>query len=387
MKSKFICLVLTLFSFSVFLPSVVLAQTNSQKIITLKENEVVEKDYFAASDVVEIYGSVMGDVYIAGGMVTVNGNIEGDVLAAGGTIVIAGKIEQDVRVAGGDVTISGNIKGNVTVGGGTVDITDNAVIDGSVVAGAGTININAPIGKNIKIGAGNFYLANSVGGDSEVGAETIRLAPKASVDGDFNYWSEQEANVAEEASVSGQIVRRQANVPSEQEIISAQQGLKGLWSGAVTTIKIVSLLSFIVVGLILAKLFPKYIKRNSKVINNNPWKSILWGLVGVVITPLVLILLAITVIGLPLSGIILALYLVVLYLGKFFAMVWVGEKLLPRFTSRITVYTAFFTGLLIATLLSFIPIIGFFSKLWFTLTGVGTLILTIKEVYNPQSKN
>src|SRR3989344_7228032 len=55
-----------------------------EEIVTLAKDEVIDRDFFGAGQVVEINGTVNGDVYAAGGEVTVSGVVNGDVLVAGG---------------------------------------------------------------------------------------------------------------------------------------------------------------------------------------------------------------------------------------------------------------------------------------------------------------
>src|SRR3989344_6092573 len=112
-------------------PSVIAAQgfgnePEPKKITVLAPDEVVNKDYFAAGEIVEISGTVNGDVYAAGGQVYVDGVVNGDLLVAGGTVTISGEVTQNVRAAGGQITVTGNIGRNTTIAGGNIELTNTA---------------------------------------------------------------------------------------------------------------------------------------------------------------------------------------------------------------------------------------------------------------------
>src|SRR5262252_1547947 len=94
---------------------------------------VIDRHAFAAGPLVEISGTVNGDVYAAGGQVLIDGRVNGDVLVAGGRVMLSGAVAQNVRVAGGQVTFSGTVGRNVTVFGGNVELTPGAMITGSLV--------------------------------------------------------------------------------------------------------------------------------------------------------------------------------------------------------------------------------------------------------------
>lgn len=362
------------------LPQVTHAKSNySAQLITLSENEIVDRDYFAAGDIVEVFGTINGDAYVAGGTVTFEGTVNGDILAAGGTVTINGDVSQDVRVAGGTVTINANIEGNVTVGGGTVEIAEEAVIGGSLVAGAGTLNVRAPIGKGAKLGSGNLYIANSIGGDVDAGAETIRVAPNANVEGDFNYWSENDAQISESASISGTTAKHMTNIPSEEELqMMEKQTQKGLGQ-VFGAFKIIHILSYLVFGLLLAKFFPIFTKKVTGELTKYPWSSLGWGFLALVSSPVIAVLLMVTVIGLPLGGILFMFWGLGLYAAKYFSMVFIGGKLFPKFSKNFNLYQSFAAGLIYYTLISFIPVLNFFSGVAFLLFGLGAVVLSLKS--------
>jgi cytoskeletal protein CcmA (bactofilin family) len=177
---------------------------------TVPSSQVVDGDYFAFGETVEISGTINGDLYASGGQVIIDGRVNGDVLVAGGRVNLSGTVSQDVRAAGGQVTITGNVGRNLTVAGGNVEIASSAQIGGGVVAAGGSVELAAPVGSAAKIAAGTLIIANRIAGNVEAAVGTLRITSRAEIAGNVSYWSGQEASVSEGARINGKIVR---NVP------------------------------------------------------------------------------------------------------------------------------------------------------------------------------
>lgn len=85
-----------------------------------------------------------GDVVIWGKSYTLDSGkeIKGDLLVYGGNVAIEteSEVKGDVTVFGGDLTLAGEIYGDVTVWGGNVDIEDSATVRGQVMAVGGVVD-------------------------------------------------------------------------------------------------------------------------------------------------------------------------------------------------------------------------------------------------------
>jgi hypothetical protein len=85
-----------------------------------------------------------GDVVIWGDDYTLKSGqrIKGELLVYGGSVILEqdSQVDGDVTVFGGSVTISGEIGGDVTTWGGNVNIESSAVIRGQVISIGGKVN-------------------------------------------------------------------------------------------------------------------------------------------------------------------------------------------------------------------------------------------------------
>jgi hypothetical protein len=343
----------------------------SGDIVTVRQDEIVNKDFFAAGDIIEILGTVNGDVYVAGRTVTVNGTINGDLLVAGEILNLAGTVTDDIRAAGGDITISANVGKNVTVFGGNIDITDSAKIAGSVVGGGGNFLIST------------MTLSNYIGGDVETGIGELRITPNANLAGDLYYYSEEEADISSSATILGVIERNDpaAKLSAEMDEEQLKRDAQGFFQGITTAGRMISFTSLLIIGLLIMKLFPNYSLSVTETLKKRPLRSIGLGTLALFITPVASVVLMITVIGIPISLITIACYIITLYVSRIFVMLWVGEFLMEKINKKSGTYSIFLLGLIAYSVVAFIPVIGGFVKFFVLLLSLGAMLLTCEKTY------
>lgn len=375
---KLIVLIFVFFVSIILAVSPVFAQTvSSGENQVLERGQTIEGDYFSTGERVTVSGTVNGDAYIAGGNVIIDGNINGDLLVAGGNIVIRGTVQDDIRVAGGNITISSQVGKNLTVLGGSVNISENSQIAGSLVAGVGNLQIFAPIARGMTIGAGTVLIGNSVGGDITAGVGEMTLTPDASIAGNLEYWSELDAEIPQSATVSGNITKHSPPQGSARAAESAAQGIFGAISIGFT---LASFFSALILGLLLVKFAPRYLENVSDNILNSPARSLLVGFIFLIVVPMLAIFLFVTLLLIPLSIVLMALYFLATYVSKIFVAYALGKKaseLLKVNWARGLVYVA---GLILFYLVTAIPVIGWILGFGALLLGLGALI-TSKNTY------
>ncbi len=357
----------------------VIAQTfTSGESATLPRNETVNGNYFATGDKVTVSGTVNGDAYVAGGNVLVDGTINGDLLVAGGNVTIRGTVTQDIRAAGGNIIISSDVGRNTTVVGGSVDITDSASLSGSLVAGTGNLQVFAPVASSITIGAGNAVIGNTVGGDIAAGVGEMTLSPDAQVAGNIQYWSENEADIAPGASVSGTI---QQERPPQGSTQAAEKAAEGFFSAISVGVTLASFLSALILGLLLVKFTPRFLENTSQAIVNTPGRSLLVGFIALVIIPIGAFFLFITLLLIPLSFLVMVMYFVALYFSKLFVAYAIGTKAADVLNVTWAKGVVFAAGLILFYLLSAIPVIGWILSFIAMLLGLGALLSSKGSYY------
>lgn len=121
------------------------------KLIIESADTVKEDIKFSGGNAV-IDGVLDGDFSLMGGEVKLNGLIKGDVSLLGGSMNINGKINGDVAVLGGNIFNKGMIDGDLLVAGGSIKLDSGSVVSGDIAIVGGSIekDTNAIVKGEIK---------------------------------------------------------------------------------------------------------------------------------------------------------------------------------------------------------------------------------------------
>ena len=349
-------------------------QTSFSERAVLQAGQVVQGDYFAAGPRVEISGIVNGDLYVAGGQVLVDGVVNGDVIVAGGKVTLSGTVAQDARIAGGQVLVSGTIGRSAALAGGDVQLTATARVGENLFSAGGNVQVAGHIGKDARIGAARVTLSSQIERDLAVAAESVHLTSKAMVGGKLRYWSEDAPVIDEEATVRGPIIRRP--LPEGWSLENARRGIFGLR----VMVAVVGFLSTLILGLVLLRIYPVFTHRVTATMRDRPTASLGWGATALLVIPVVAISFLVTVFVFPIGLVLLALYLPMVYVARVYAITCLGQFLFRRQPDSSSLAGPFVAGLVLYSVLSFIPIVGGMVTLLTILFGLGALLMTKREL-------
>lgn len=288
--------------------------------LVLPAGEVHEGWYFAGGDQVVIQGTINGDAYVAAATVDVEGTVNGDLIVAGGQVVVRGIVSDDVRAAGGSVRLSGKVGKNVTVVGGQVYVERGSKIDGGLLAAGGTVQIDGTIAKDVMVSAGDVGMAGSVGGNVSFTGGRFEAVQGASVGGSLTALVDEEGDVV----VPDQVVNGKVDITtgrSEKERTILGYGAVTFW------LKVVWACGLVIMGGLLTFASPRFTAALGTTIATRPGATALWGFLGLVLVPIVILILCITIIGIPIGLLVLTIYLWLLYVSELSLGVLVGKWL------------------------------------------------------------
>ncbi len=140
----------------------------------------------------------------------------------------------------------------------------------------------------------------------------------------------------------------------------------------------------IVAGLALAALGARQVRTAEALISREPGQTLLAGLAGLVIVPVIAILAMITIVGAPLGlAILLVAWPAAAYAGYLVAGIWIGEWLIDRDgpKRRERPYLAAVVGLITLQILSIIPFLGAIASLF----GFGAVLLMAWRTFRQPS--
>lgn len=349
------------------------------EFITLEEDEILNKDFFALGEQIRISGTVNGDVYAAGGQVYIDGTVNGDVLTAGGTVEITGTVSQDIRVVGGQVMIASEVGGSVSVAGGAVTIPENARVAGNLTTLAGTMSLMAPVDGNLTAGVSSITAGGIIGGDALMATENVNLLKDAAIAGSATIYTNAQMPI-DEGKISGELSIK--DLPSKPTVDDGmRETAKNTARDFFVFFRILSFMSALLIGLVIIHFFPRFSRNITRTLEEQPWKSVGVGFILAVISPFIVIALFITLIGIPISLMYIFLLAFAMYISQIFIAFWIGQYAARTMGRSVNDGWLFLIGLVIFSLLKLIPVAGWILNLAATLAGLGAIIITKKAMY------
>jgi hypothetical protein len=351
------------FAFFVFSVSSISAKvvTDEKGTVNIGKTEVINDDLFIGAQTVEIAGTVNGDVFVGAQTVKISGIVNGNLHVGANTIDLGGTVRGNVYAGGQSILISGSvIGGSLLAGGATVNIDKDSIIGGSILAGAGTLSINSQIKRSVYAGTGNL----TIGGDTRIGKDLYYAAkPQGQTD------------ISPDAKIAGQIFKSEVNTAKVN--INVNKRIPAAINGARIFAAFISFVGALIVGFLYFKLFAEHSNQTAGIVTKSFWKSLGVGfLVTIAFIPGLIILL-ITVVGIPVAGLALLMLLLYGYLAKIVIGSALGAWISKRFNWKVSAYWTFAIGLFVIYLVRMIPFVGPVCGgvvLW---TGLGALVLNI----------
>jgi hypothetical protein len=329
-------------------------------------------DRFVAGCPVSVALPVAGDLIAAGCNVEVLAEVDGDVVVMGGNVRLAAPVKQGVYAAGGRVSIEAPVQRNVRIAGGRVELGPNAKVAGNVTVGGGRVEIDGVVGGYVQVGAGSVRINGSVAGDVELGAGDVELGPNARIEGKLRYASGEDIRRDSAAQVRGGVERieRGGRWPAEHRWRDGTKHRHAwLWS-----------VGLLAIAAILVAAFPQFCKRIAETTRARWALSLLIGFIVLVCVPVAALIAIISLIGIPLALVTIALYLMLLLVGYVSAGIALGDIALQRWRAERAAkpgwrIAAAVLAMLVLSLLGRVPFVGWLVTLAAMLIGIGALLM------------
>jgi hypothetical protein len=274
---------------------------------------------------------VAEDLYALGGRTIVEGIVEGDLVVLGGSLLVTGQVDGDViGLVGGVARIEGTVRGSVrlvairlevsgTVGGDVSSVAGDAAVGGGVARDvlmvAGTTRVTGEVGRDLLTQSWRLAVEGRVGRDVVARVDDLTLGSAARVGNDLSYQASDQVRISAGAQVLGKALRRPVTTP--------------VWTAAVVrAVGWLSVLGFIVGGILFLWLFRRTGPRAVGIARERPGKAALVGLGLLVIPPLVATPLLLTLVGLPVAMILLICWMAAVFMGPIPAVAAAGGHLL-----------------------------------------------------------
>ena len=348
------------------------------------EVEVRERDFgsdhFVFGGSVRVEQPVPGDLIAAGGNVDVDAEVKGDAVAAGGNLRLAAAVGQNVYAAGGRLVIDAPVGRSLRIAGGQVELGPKGSVGGNVTVAGGQVSLRGTVKGSVSASGGRVTIDGAVDGDVESSAGTLRLGPHARIGGKLRYRSGAELVSDPAAQVAGGIERRMlpgqegaASAPAERPAHEAVRE-RGRWSGPgwFWTLGLMALAALLVAAL------PGLSRRVADTWRTHFGWSLLWGFIALVCIPVAVLILLISIIGMPIALLAALLYGALLIVGYAASGIALGLWGLARWRAELQGHTGWRIGsvvlaVLALALLGSVPFVGGMVGLIAVIAGIGAI--------------
>jgi hypothetical protein len=238
---------------------------------------------------------------------------------------------------------------------------------------AETVSLSGEARRNVIITAETVKIHDAIiSGDICINADKIIISGDTKILGTLSYYDNTNIDMANTVVVS--------NVDMMPSPVGNEDIAKNTFMQKVNN-KIYSFGAIIVAILILAFVTPIFNKLDSTLVNKlsvgEILKTSLMGFLILCITPIIVIVLLCTVVGIPIGLTILVLYIVGIWLSTIFAGYVLVKGMLKN--KKIPTVIIAILALILMTLLGYLPMVGGIIKFISLVFGMGTYIYVFKK--------
>jgi hypothetical protein len=234
------------------------------------------------------------------------------------------------------------------------------------------VEISGTVHGDVYAAGGEVLVDGIVGGDLIVAGGEVRVSGE--VTQDVRYWSDGEPSIDEGATVLGTVTRRPIS-----EVFKGEEAKRGL-AGMKFIGGMVSFASTLLLGLLLLRIYSVFTPKVASMIQEKPWAVLCVGGVLLVGIPLLILLCMVSVLGIPIGLMLTAMYVVTLYMGRVFVVLWLGQRLMRLMSGSSSAAWGFVVGLVVYFVLSLVPVVGALLMLATIAAGLGAILMTKKEL-------
>jgi hypothetical protein len=355
------------------LPSFALERRHGE-FITVATNEIVDDTLLATGNTVRVEGVINGDLLAFGRTVEVRGTVKGDLVSFAKRTVVSGSVEGRIYNFSQSFDLDGQLGHSIYGFAQSLRVVDRGHVGDGIVVAAGDVSLEGEVKRSVDmLLSGNADVSGSIGRDVTVAGGSLTLTNTARVDGNLSARVRQlkDVHIADGATIAGkrdiqvQVRHSQFTRPRfylHQAVWFASAMLLG-WLGLI--------------------LFPDFFRATTQAVGSL-WRSLGLGIGVLAGVPVTMVVVAITLVGIPISLMLFAAYLAAIYLAKIWVGAFLGRILLrPTGATKHDWLLGLLLGLLILTIVGFIPYLGGLVRLGMVCLGLGAFAWQLYQASRP----
>ncbi|MCL5408858.1 MAG: hypothetical protein M1135_02405 [Candidatus Omnitrophica bacterium] len=321
----------------------------------------VPQEFFSGRKV-ELKKHFLNTIFAVGNSINFTGNSNEDILLFGFNVKINGTMKKSVYILADQVYISGTIKGNLNVIAKEIHINRCTVIGStSLISPSVNIGQNTYFKNITKIYAnhaiiGGYYKTLLIKG------KKINFLSNMHIKDNLYVQSAEKPYIPLSSVIRGKYHYKKFFLPKIENILSTKNRM------------IFSFLSLCVPFILMVFFMPNFLRDTVAIIDTSPVKVFFTGVFGIILTPIILFILMLTLIGAPLSFILLFFYFALIYFSRGFAAAGLGRQIFIKLReTHFKTLLSVIIGIGIFVFLTSIPVAGYFFQGLFIIFGFGAM--------------
>ena len=332
------------------------------EFVTVAASETVDDTLVATGNTVRIEGVINGDLLAFGRTVEVRGTVKGDLVSFAKRTVVSGIVEGRIFNFSQSLDLDGQLGHSIYGFAQALRVNDRGHVGEGILAAAGDVSLEGEVKRSVDIlTSGNADVSGSIGRDLTMAGVSLTLTNTARVGGNLSARVRQlkEVHIADGATIVG---KRDIQVQVRESRFARPRFYfhQAVWFAAA-----------MLVGWLGLVLFPGFFRATTQAVGSG-WLSLALGVGVLAGVPVAIVVVALTLIGIPISLMVFAVYLAALYLAKVWVGAFLGRILLkPSGSTKGDWLLGLLVGLLILTIVGFIPYLGGLVRLGVVCLGLG----------------
>lgn len=333
--------------------------------------------YTAVAETISVLEPVNSDLFTAGKTIHITSPIDGDLFAAANTIVVDANITGSLRLAANNVVITNStISKNVLIFAKGVNIANSVTIAGNLNVYASEVTVDGQVQKKTHLESELASLNGTFTGLVTTETDHLTIGPKALFTEAPKLSVANSTNIAPEA-------QKTTNFNIAQTIRHGQAADRDTIAEKLTS-GLISYFVFAVLGVLFLLLWPYRSQEIVTTINQNPARTFKRGLLFFILVPLAAILLIFTLIGIPLSVMLIVAYTLLMLVARVFSGYAIGQHLIDHHglhqpsRAKWRPYVQLVCGYFILAIIFTLPKIGWLISLIASIWGIGGILSTCR---------
>ena len=336
---------------------------------TVDVDGTVQGDAFLSGGEVNVTGSIQDGLYTAGGQVHLDGDVGNDVIGAGGNVETRGDVGDNLILAGGNIRVFSQVDGRVIAAGGSVRLDRAATVRGDAWLSGGFVRLDGDVSGGARLRGGEVVIGGHVAHDVMIEARSVRIESGARIDGNLTVDSPNDAEIADGAVIGGTV--SQQNTGQMSRWVGS-----AIWVGVVATL--IGYLYLFIVGLLMIVICPGYVARNQEILSRQGFAAFGVGALFILAFPALIIVLMITVIGIPFAIGALLFYILALMISIPLVGTTLARLIATRRTTEVSrgrIILFYVLVLVVFWLIGLIPFAGGLLWMLLMMLGLGVAII------------